>query len=172
MDLPRFIEHTNLSPTLTIKDIDQLVDEAKKYNFLGVCVPPFWVKRAKREIGNEKIILVKIAKSDIKCPGELLPDKSEFQYGALTIDLASNSVFKNGQPLDLTDDEYKLATFLLQNPGLLITSNRAKQAQGGKYRIDNEFKGLLDRVIKKVDNEGKIILKLKHGGLVVPIPAE
>jgi deoxyribose-phosphate aldolase len=61
MNLANYIEHTNLSPTLTIVDIDKLVEEAKKFNFLGICVPPFWVKRAKREIGTEKIILVTVA---------------------------------------------------------------------------------------------------------------
>ena len=61
MEISRYIEHTNLSPTLTIKGIDQLVVEAKQCNFLGICVPPFWVKRAKREIGKENIILVTVA---------------------------------------------------------------------------------------------------------------
>ena len=61
MNVTDFIEHTNLSPTVTIKDIDRLVEEAKQFRFLGVCVPPFWVKRAKREIGSEKILLVTIA---------------------------------------------------------------------------------------------------------------
>src|ERR1051326_5842688 len=61
MDIARYIEHTNLNPTLTISDIDRLVEEAKRFNFLGVCVPPFWVKRAKREIGTEKILLVTVA---------------------------------------------------------------------------------------------------------------
>jgi deoxyribose-phosphate aldolase len=61
MNLASYIEHTNLKPTITINDIDQLVDEARQWNFLAVCVPPFWVKRASREIGNEKIILVTVA---------------------------------------------------------------------------------------------------------------
>ena len=61
MDLARYIEHTNLSPTLTIRDIDQLVDEARQHKFLGICVPPFWVKRAQREIGKDKIALVTVA---------------------------------------------------------------------------------------------------------------
>jgi deoxyribose-phosphate aldolase len=61
MELARYIEHTNLSPTLTTADIDRVVEEAKQNNFLGICVPPFWVKRAKREIGNEKIMLVTVA---------------------------------------------------------------------------------------------------------------
>jgi deoxyribose-phosphate aldolase len=61
MNIAGYIEHTNLSPTLTIAAIDKLVEEAKKFGFLGICVPPFWVKRAKREIGKEKILLVTVA---------------------------------------------------------------------------------------------------------------
>ncbi len=57
----RFIEHTNLNPLVSIDQIDQLVDEAKQFNFFGVCVPPFWVKRAKREISQSKITLVTVA---------------------------------------------------------------------------------------------------------------
>lgn len=55
------IEHTNLSPTLTVSDIDRLVAEAGQFKFFGVCVPPFWVKRARREIAEEKIALITVA---------------------------------------------------------------------------------------------------------------
>lgn len=61
MSVAAYIEHTNLSPTLTISDIDRLVNEANDYHFFGVCVPPFWVKRARREIGTAKIALVTVA---------------------------------------------------------------------------------------------------------------
>jgi deoxyribose-phosphate aldolase len=61
MDVSQCIEHTNLSPTLTISDIDKLVEEARVHKFLAVCVPPFWVKRARREIGNDPIRLVTVA---------------------------------------------------------------------------------------------------------------
>jgi deoxyribose-phosphate aldolase len=61
MNLAGYIEHTNLKPTITIGDIDKLVEEGKEQKFLGICVPPFWVKRASREIGREKIILITVA---------------------------------------------------------------------------------------------------------------
>lgn len=61
MNLASYIEHTNLSPTLTIGDIDKLVEDAKRLSLLGICVPPFWVKRAKREIGTAKILLITVA---------------------------------------------------------------------------------------------------------------
>jgi len=43
-----YIEQTNLRPDLTNADIDKLVKEAVKYKFVGVCIPPFWIKSAKR----------------------------------------------------------------------------------------------------------------------------
>ena len=52
MTIASYIEHTNLNPTVTIKEIDQLIVEAAEYGFHGVCVPPFWVQRAKREIAG------------------------------------------------------------------------------------------------------------------------
>ena len=61
MDFAHYIEHTLLSPTLIIGDIDRLVQEAQQHNFFGVCVPPFWVKRARREIGTNPITLVTVA---------------------------------------------------------------------------------------------------------------
>lgn len=61
MNIASFIEHTNLHPTITVKDVDRLIEEATQYNFLGICVPPFWVKHARREIGSRPIVLVTIA---------------------------------------------------------------------------------------------------------------
>jgi deoxyribose-phosphate aldolase len=61
MSIASYIEHTNLSPTVTIGDIDRLVAEATEFTFFGVCVPPFWIKRARREIGKEKIALITVS---------------------------------------------------------------------------------------------------------------
>lgn len=43
MKLNRMIDHTKLGPTVTLKDIDKLVLEAKTYNFKSVCVDPIYV---------------------------------------------------------------------------------------------------------------------------------
>ena len=61
MEIASFIEHTNLSPTLVIGDIDRLVEEAVQFSFYGICVPPFWVQRARREISGRNISLVTVA---------------------------------------------------------------------------------------------------------------
>ncbi len=102
MDIAPYIEHTNLSPTLTSKDVDQLVVEANQFHFLGVCVPPFWVKRAQREIGNEKIILVTVAGFPLgysMTETKLDEIKRAIDNGADEIDVVWNiSSFKAGIP--------------------------------------------------------------------------
>ncbi len=52
MDIASRIENTNLNPAVTVNDVDQLVEDAIQHNFFGICVAPFWVKRAKRELGK------------------------------------------------------------------------------------------------------------------------
>jgi len=102
MNIAAYIEHTNLSPVLTIRDIDKLVEEAKQFGFLGICVPPFWVKRAQREIGKEKIILVTVAGFPLgynMTETKLDEIKRAIDSGADEIDLVWNiSSFKTGIP--------------------------------------------------------------------------
>lgn len=102
MNIAQYIEHTNLSPTLTIQSIDKLVDEARQYKFLGVCVPPFWVKRAHREIGKDKILLVTVAGFPLGynlTETKLDEIKRAIDNGADEIDVVWNiSSFKTGLP--------------------------------------------------------------------------
>lgn len=58
--LNRFLESTLLNPTMTGNDVDLLVREAIEEQFVGVCVPPFWLKKVLREIGEEQIQLVTV----------------------------------------------------------------------------------------------------------------
>jgi deoxyribose-phosphate aldolase len=102
LSLAQYIEHTNLSPTLTISDIDRLVDEAKQHSFFGVCVPPFWVKRAQREIGTSPIALVTVAGFPLgynMTETKLDEIKRAIENGADEIDVVLNvSSFKTGIP--------------------------------------------------------------------------
>jgi len=60
MNLSPFIEHTNLSPVLTSNEVEQLIQEAVKFGFHGICVPPFWVKKARRDLGKSDCQLVTV----------------------------------------------------------------------------------------------------------------
>ncbi len=60
MDLRPYIESTNLNATVLGKEIDSLVDDALNHDLFGVCVPPFWVKRAWREIAGRELNLISV----------------------------------------------------------------------------------------------------------------
>jgi deoxyribose-phosphate aldolase len=102
MNLAPFIEHTLLSPVLTIGDIDSLVNEAREFKLLGVCVPPFWVKRARREIGIDKILLVTVAGFPLgynMTETKLDEIKRAIDNGADEVDVVINlTSFKTGIP--------------------------------------------------------------------------
>jgi deoxyribose-phosphate aldolase len=102
MDIASYIEHTNLKPTVAISEIDRLIDEARQFGFPGVCVPPFWVKRARREIGREKIFLVTVAGFPLgysMTETKLDEIHRAIDNGADEIDVVFNiSAFKTGLP--------------------------------------------------------------------------
>ena len=54
----QYVESTLLDPTMTDLDVDNLVQSAVEHKFHGVCVPPFWVKRAAREALDTDLALV------------------------------------------------------------------------------------------------------------------
>jgi deoxyribose-phosphate aldolase len=60
MQLNRYLESTLLKPTVTDREIDLLLSEAIDAQFIGVCVPPFWVKKAKRELQDQDIQVVTV----------------------------------------------------------------------------------------------------------------
>lgn len=46
MELNKYIDHTNLKNTATLKDIEKLCNEAIKYKFASVCVYPYYIPLA------------------------------------------------------------------------------------------------------------------------------
>lgn len=59
-NLNKHIEHTLLKQDAKYEDFIKLFEEAKKYNFLGVCVNPLYVQLAKEQLkgSNVKIVTV------------------------------------------------------------------------------------------------------------------
>ena len=51
-DILKRIDHTILKPDTTIKDIYKFCDEAEKYKFASVCLPPCFVREASHYAGG------------------------------------------------------------------------------------------------------------------------
>ena len=55
MDYAKIIDHTLLKTDAQKKDLDKLLLEAKKYNFMSVCVSPIWVKYAAEQLKDTNV---------------------------------------------------------------------------------------------------------------------
>lgn len=59
-ELNKYIEHTLLKQDATTEDLNKLYEEAKKYNFRGVCINPAYVKSAKAALKDTDIKVVTV----------------------------------------------------------------------------------------------------------------
>lgn len=118
----RYLEHTNLKPTVTDLEIDLLVKEAKDHQLFGVCVPPFWVKRAAREIGDSDIALVTVVGFPLgyqMTEAKLEETKWALKDGANEIDVVMNiSAFKSKLPW-IKIELAKLANYIHNVGGMM-----------------------------------------------------
>ena len=60
MELSKYIEHTLLKQDAKHEEFLKLFDEAKKYNFLGVCVNPLYVSLAKENLKGSDVKIVTV----------------------------------------------------------------------------------------------------------------
>lgn len=59
-NLNRFLESTLLRPTMTSQEVDKLIYDAIAEQFVGICVPSFWVKKVKRDLNDQDIHVVTV----------------------------------------------------------------------------------------------------------------
>jgi deoxyribose-phosphate aldolase len=57
MNLNKYIDHTKLGANVSKAQIDQLIEEAKTYDFKSVCVNPIWVKYAAHKLKNTDVLV-------------------------------------------------------------------------------------------------------------------
>ena len=102
ISLPRYLEYTKLSTTLTYAEVDQMAGEAKEYGFAGLCLPPFWVKKAKRALGDSEVQLVTVVGFPLgyqMTETKLREMELAILDGADEVDMVMNlSAFKSGMP--------------------------------------------------------------------------
>jgi deoxyribose-phosphate aldolase len=60
-DLAALIDHTLLKPQATAADIRKLCQEARQYQFMAVCVNPYWVALAVSELAESQVRVATVA---------------------------------------------------------------------------------------------------------------
>ena len=101
-NISQFIEHTTLKPLLVDQDIYKIIEEANTCNLLAVCVPPFWVKKASRELQQSEIKIVTVVGFPLgyhMTETKLEEMRLAIRDGAHELDLVMNiSAFKANMP--------------------------------------------------------------------------
>ena len=93
MNISKYIEHTLLKQDATDSDLDRLFQEAKENDFLGVCINPCFVSKAKHALLGTNIKIVTVIgfplganRSDVKA----FEAQKAVEDGADEIDMVLN----------------------------------------------------------------------------------
>jgi len=108
----KYIDHTNLKPYATTRDIIVLCEEALYYNFRAVCVHPSWVSLAAKALENTDIKIAAVIGFPLgaNCSIFKLAEAIDvIKKGANEIDMVWNlGLFKDGKYLKVRDEITKI----------------------------------------------------------------
>ena len=109
-NLNRFIEHTLLKQDAVKEDFIKLFEEAKEYEFLGVCINPCYVKFAKDYLKDSGVKIVTVVgfplganKTEVKA----FEASQAVQDGADEIDMVINVTELKNKNFDFVRNDIK-----------------------------------------------------------------
>ena len=108
--MEKYIEHTLLKQDATEQDLINLFEEAKKYNFLGVCINPCYVKLAKECLKNSDVKIVTVVGFPLganKTNVKVYETKCAIEDGADEIDMVINVTRLKDKKYDFIVNEIK-----------------------------------------------------------------
>ena len=138
MELNKYIEHTLLKQNASKEELKQILDEAIKYNFLGVCVNPCNVKFAHEYLKNTDIKVITVIGFPLgqsTMESKILETVDAVKNGADEIDMVINGGKLKDEDYDYIVEEISKIKTACQNHILkviletdLLTPEEIKQA--------------------------------------------
>ncbi|WP_236564952.1 deoxyribose-phosphate aldolase [Staphylococcus aureus] len=108
MKFEKYIDHTLLKPESTRTQIDQIIDEAKAYNFKSVCVNPTHVKYAAERLADSEVLVCTVIGFPLGASTtatKAFETEDAIQNGADEIDMVINiGALKDGRFDDVQQD--------------------------------------------------------------------
>ncbi|HEY9871144.1 MAG TPA: deoxyribose-phosphate aldolase [Candidatus Obscuribacterales bacterium] len=109
-EIAKYIDHTLLAPVATRADIAKLCTEAKEYGFFAVCVNPYHVRQAVKELASSKVAVATVVGfplgsnlADIK----IAETQRAIAEGAEEIDMVINIGALKDKELDYVVEEIR-----------------------------------------------------------------
>lgn len=108
MNYAKFIDHTLLKPESTRQQIDQIIDEAKEYNFKSICVNPTHVKYAAERLNDSDVLVCTVIGFPLGATTtatKIFETEDAIKNGASEIDMVINiGALKDGRFEDVQKD--------------------------------------------------------------------
>ncbi len=108
MELNKYIDHTNLKNTATLKDIEKLCNEAIKYKFASVCVYPYYVTLASNLLKDTNIdvcTVIGFSSGMSTKESKVYEAIDAIEKGATEIDMVINVAALKNKDYDYVKDE-------------------------------------------------------------------
>ena len=109
-NLNKYVEHTLLKQDATKADLIKLFDEAKKYEFLGVCINPCYVKLAKENLKDTDVKIVTVIGFPLGAnttETKIFETINAVRDGADEIDMVINVTKLKDKELEYIEDEIR-----------------------------------------------------------------
>jgi deoxyribose-phosphate aldolase len=104
----RFIEHTLLSPDVKDSDIEKLCEDAVRFNFVAVCIPPFYTSLASKILKHSGVKLCTVVGFPFGysfCEVKSLEAARAVEFGATELDMVINiTALKSGDFASVCND--------------------------------------------------------------------
>ncbi|MGY0755937.1 deoxyribose-phosphate aldolase [Staphylococcus haemolyticus] len=158
MNYAKFIDHTLLKPESTRQQIDQIIDEAKEYNFKSICVNPTHVKYAAERLNDSDVLVCTVIGFPLGAnttATKIFETEDAIKNGASEIDMVINiGALKDGRFEDVQKDiegvvgaangktvKVIIETVLLSDEEKVKASELAKAAGADYVKTSTGFAG-------------------------------
>jgi deoxyribose-phosphate aldolase len=125
MDLASYIDHTILKMDTSKAEIVNLCQEAKKYKFAAVCVPPFFVRDCKNLLRDTDVKIATVVGFPLgysHTPAKVEEARRAIDEGATEIDMVINVIALKERDINYLKNE-------LTSAGTIV------QLRGGKLKV-------------------------------------
>jgi len=123
MDFASYIDHTLLKPDATRTQIRKLCDEARTHNFASVCINPFYVPQAAKELKGSRVKVCTVVGFPLGCTptaAKVAETKWALEHGAQEIDMVMNiAAAKNGE-WDIVEKDIQTLAEVCHKSGALL----------------------------------------------------
>lgn len=182
MDLRKHIEHTLLKQDATKNEVIKLLDEAKEYKFLGVCVNPVNVKMASEYLKGSDVKIVTVIGFPLgqsTTESKVLETIDAVKNGADEIDMVLNSGKLKDEDFEFIVDEISKIKTACQGKALkviletdLLSQKEIKTAcelciKGNADFVKTSTGFVKNGVGAKVEDVKLMYETVKHAGLGV-----